>query len=103
MPIRQACGAAGMEPSSFYYRARPHDDAPVVEALNALVTAHPRWGLMEIPRPVTSGWTTLESQAHVSSVLPVAAEPATAGEEALTAQGPSHAGDAFKVESYVVS
>jgi putative transposase len=44
MPVRQACRAAGIAPSSFYYRPRPRDDAPVIEALNRLLAAHPRWG-----------------------------------------------------------
>lgn len=44
LSVRRACDAVRIAPSSFYYRARPRDDTPVVEALNALVGAHPRDG-----------------------------------------------------------
>jgi putative transposase len=44
MSVRRACAAVYLAPSSFYYRARPRDDTPAIEALNALVGAHPRDG-----------------------------------------------------------
>lgn len=44
MPIRKACRALLLSPGGYYYRARPRDDAPVIDALNALVEAHPREG-----------------------------------------------------------
>ena len=44
MAIRQACRALTLAPSSYYYRAHPRDDAPVVEALNRMAADHPREG-----------------------------------------------------------
>lgn len=44
MPIRRACRALTFSPSSYYYRAHPRDDTPVIEALNTLAADHPREG-----------------------------------------------------------
>lgn len=44
MPIRRACRALTLSPSSYYYRPRPRDDSPVIAALNTLAETHPREG-----------------------------------------------------------
>jgi putative transposase len=44
MPIRRACRVLALSPGSYYYRAHPHNDAPVIEALNRMATDHPREG-----------------------------------------------------------
>lgn len=44
LTVRRACAAVKLAPSSFYYRAQPRDDTPVIEAFNRLVAEHPRWG-----------------------------------------------------------
>lgn len=44
MSIRSACRAVSLSPSSYYYRAHPRDDRPVIDALNVLASEHPREG-----------------------------------------------------------
>lgn len=44
LSVRRACAAVRLAPSSYYYRPRPRDDAPVIEALNTLAANHPREG-----------------------------------------------------------
>ena len=46
LPLVRACDAVGMSTSTWYRppRSRGLKDQPVIDALNALVARHPRWG-----------------------------------------------------------
>ena len=42
--IRQACQAVRLAKASFYYRRRPKDDTPVIEAIRGYIDVNPRLG-----------------------------------------------------------
>lgn len=42
--IRQACKEVVLHPSSYYYKAHPRDDKPIIEQLNKLAEEHPAYG-----------------------------------------------------------
>ena len=46
MPVTRACGALGLSTSTWYRPASDSEarDAPIMDALNEVVTKHPRWG-----------------------------------------------------------
>jgi putative transposase len=44
LSIRRACSAVKMARSLFYYEYRREDDSAIIEALNALLEKHPRYG-----------------------------------------------------------
>ena len=55
LPVRHGCRCVGL-PHGAYYRTQTdwmERDAAVIEALNAMVEAHPRWGTTG----TTSGFT----------------------------------------------
>lgn len=42
--IRQACKEVALHPSSYYYKAHPRDDKPIIKQLNKLSENHPTYG-----------------------------------------------------------
>lgn len=44
LSVRKACRAVRLPKASFYYRPRPKDDAPVIEAIRGHIDANPRQG-----------------------------------------------------------
>lgn len=42
--VRAACTAVNLDRGHWYYRARPRDDAALIEAFNGVIERKPRWG-----------------------------------------------------------
>ena len=44
LSVRQACKAVKLPQSTYHYKPKPKDDAPIIQALDELVTKHPSIG-----------------------------------------------------------
>lgn len=86
--VVKCCDVVGISRTAYYYEPKLTDDDEIIDALNALIDKHHRWGVPEVLQTPSKARPPLEPQACLSRLYWAKTEPATQRQKAITQPQP---------------